>query len=333
MTKTDDVPLSRAAVATIKSVVNNFSQGVSFFIPAIAIMAAIIIIAGFRTTGQAEESDQELDLASPDQVVQSLEAIKEYTPYIEEDLEKLEVNLSFEPHFLTKPILVETVASQEKNDVPEREATKYVAQKGDTLSSIANKYDLKLATIKFINNIEKDAVNPGDKIKIPENDVPDEVIKKAEDKKRQTEARKRALAAASKRSVVYRNEGDTRGATSGSNGFKWPVGVRGQNGYHWWAADIGPEGGTNIHAAKSGTVTVADGAGYNGGYGKYVKINHHDGTETLYAHLSSVSVGQGQYVSQGETVGAMGSTGRSTATHLHFEIEENGQKVNPLKYY
>ena len=60
--------------------------------------------------------------------------------------------------------------------------------------------------------------------------------------------------------------------------------------------------------------------GWNGGYGNYVVIRHNNGTQTLYAHLSSLSVGVGESVGQGETIGGMGNTGKSTGTHLHFEV-------------
>jgi len=61
-------------------------------------------------------------------------------------------------------------------------------------------------------------------------------------------------------------------------------------------------------------------SGYNGGYGLYLKIQHDNGTSTLYSHLSSISVTNGQYVNQGQIIGKMGTTGKSTGCHLHFEV-------------
>jgi murein DD-endopeptidase MepM/ murein hydrolase activator NlpD len=72
-------------------------------------------------------------------------------------------------------------------------------------------------------------------------------------------------------------------------------------------------------AAAGGTVIVAKASGWNGGYGNYVVIKHKN-TQTLYAHLSSVSVGVGETVSVGQGVGIIGNTGKSTGTHLHFEV-------------
>ena len=88
--------------------------------------------------------------------------------------------------------------------------------------------------------------------------------------------------------------------------------------------------GTPILAAASGQVVLAAYDDY--GYGYHVIIQHDDGSQTLYAHMSDIWVGQGQYVSQGEAVGALGSTGYSTGPHLHFEIHMGGYAVDPLAY-
>ncbi len=95
--------------------------------------------------------------------------------------------------------------------------------------------------------------------------------------------------------------------------------------------DIGASHGSAIVAADSGTVIVA---GYNaGGYGNYVVVSHGDGYSTLYAHCSSLNVSKGQYVSKGQTIARVGSTGMSTGPHLHFEILINGQHTNPAAYF
>lgn len=135
------------------------------------------------------------------------------------------------------------------------------------------------------------------------------------------------------------------GSSSNGGGFQRPV-----NGPVTWpfganhnGTDFGIPIGTSVKAAKSGTVTIAlapcphnygksGNCGCNGGYGNYVKINHGDGTETLYAHLTSLSVSKGQHVSQGQEIGRSGSTGWSTGPHLHFEIRVNGVNRNPENY-
>ena len=96
--------------------------------------------------------------------------------------------------------------------------------------------------------------------------------------------------------------------------------------------DIGAPSGTRIIAADGGTVSVAS-YGWNGGYGNYVIINHGNGRATLYAHMSSIAVTAGSSIKQGETVGYVGTTGKSTGPHLHFEVRENGVAVDPMQYF
>jgi len=121
------------------------------------------------------------------------------------------------------------------------------------------------------------------------------------------------------------------------SGFIWPLAgpitdyfgtPRGGGTYHR-GLDIGAPTGTPIVAAAPGQVVLAS-AGY--GYGNYVVIRHDNGYETLYAHFSQIYVGQGQWVAQGETIGAVGSTGWSTGPHLHFEVRVGGIAVDPLYY-
>lgn len=93
--------------------------------------------------------------------------------------------------------------------------------------------------------------------------------------------------------------------------------------------DIAGSHGSTIKAAAAGTVTYS---GWMSGYGNYVVINHGNGYQTAYGHNSSLLVSVGQRVSQGQAIARMGSTGRSTGTHLHFEIKKNGVFQNPLEY-
>lgn len=95
--------------------------------------------------------------------------------------------------------------------------------------------------------------------------------------------------------------------------------------------DIGAVTGSNIVAAESGTVILAN-YGWNGGYGNYIIINHGNGVTTRYAHASKLYVSAGQYVTKGQVIAAVGSTGNSTGPHLHFEVRENGGHNNPLNY-
>jgi len=91
--------------------------------------------------------------------------------------------------------------------------------------------------------------------------------------------------------------------------------------------DFALSSGKNIYAAESGTVSYA---GYCGGYGRLVKIEHDNGMQTCYAHCSEILVSQGQYVERGDVIALVGSTGNSTGPHLHFEVVENGSSVDPV---
>ena len=133
---------------------------------------------------------------------------------------------------------------------------------------------------------------------------------------------------------------DAQNGSTGSGkplaaGFVWPVSgpVVSGFGMRWGrmheGIDIAAGMGTPVHAAAAGTVIHA---GWLGGYGNLVVLDHGDGLATAYAHASALLVVVGQSVSQGETVSLVGSTGHSTGPHLHFEVRVNGVAVDPLLY-
>ena len=120
---------------------------------------------------------------------------------------------------------------------------------------------------------------------------------------------------------------DSRYITSTVGGRTSPGGVGSTNHK---GTDIGRVGYTSpIYAAKAGTVIVSE---YSSSYGHYVVISHGSGNTTLYGHMSSRKVSVGKYVNQGDVIGITGSTGNSTGPHLHFEITENGVRINPLSH-
>ena len=120
----------------------------------------------------------------------------------------------------------------------------------------------------------------------------------------------------------------------GSGSFQWPtVGgyISSHMGARWGRShrgiDIARPTSRTIKASDNGVVTFV---GRDGSYGNKIVINHNNGYETLYAHLSSTKVKVGQTVTRGASIGVMGSTGRSTGVHLHFEVTKNGSLINPM---
>lgn len=179
---------------------------------------------------------------------------------------------------------------------------RHVVKRGDTLSSIASKYEADADEILSFNQLETAAeISGGLTLIIPGGELHEEVKAKP------------AKTAAGK--TIAKGSGGG-GLINPAPGSIKTQGIHGFNG-----VDLGGPVGSTIRAAAAGTVIVAKGdGGWNGGYGNYIVIKHKNGTQTLYSHLSSVSVGVGAVVGQGETVGAMGSTGKSTGSHLHFEV-------------
>lgn len=142
----------------------------------------------------------------------------------------------------------------------------------------------------------------------------------------------RLVAEGMRRTVAYAG-GASRG--SGSGVLSWPVsgtitssfGYRG--GEFHTGMDICTTSGAPVKAAASGTVTFA---GWGGGYGNCITVDHGDGLATRYAHLSRIDVSGGERVSKGEVIGKVGATGRATGPHLHFEVISNGSVMNPLRF-
>ena len=120
------------------------------------------------------------------------------------------------------------------------------------------------------------------------------------------------------------------GSVVASGSFVWPAQGRLTQYWSWYhkGIDIANSSSPNILAADSGTVVTAGWS--NVGYGYHIVIDHGNGYRTLYAHLSSIYVSPGQGVGRGSAIGRMGSTGRSTGIHLHFEVIRNGVYLNPL---
>lgn len=156
------------------------------------------------------------------------------------------------------------------------------------------------------------------------------VVKESEVERKVVKAPKPKVVAKGTRTIVA-----TASRGSGNGSLRWPVGGPITSRYGPWGGgfhsglDIGAGHGAAVGAAAGGRVTSA---GWQGGYGNCVRISHGNGVTTLYAHLSQINVSSGQSVSSGQIIGRVGSTGRSTGPHLHFEVIVNGSARNPLNY-
>lgn len=195
-------------------------------------------------------------------------------------------------------------------------------QKGETLASIAKKYNADAADIASFNGIESgDTLNQGDVLVIPGGEVAQSSEKKKDTK---TTIKTKSTKTTSK---IHQGGGLTslEGAggsadTDGYFGNPVPEALLTQGIHGWNGVDLGAPSGTAVYAAAAGTVIVSRVGGWNGGYGNYVVVKHSNGTQTLYAHLSSDSVSVGDSVSKGERIGGVGRTGEATGNHLHFEV-------------
>lgn len=207
----------------------------------------------------------------------------------------------------------------------------HTVRKGDTVLKIANQYGSKVMDIINANNLNSKGSNlqVGQKIIVPNG-----VIKTV------------SVSSPTKKPSSYNNSGhnnddfETPASSSGKaskSGYLWPSAAKTITQYYSWShhgLDIaGPFRSAN-YAAQDGVVEKAQ-CGWNSGYGCYVVINHGGGIKTLYGHNDKLLVSPGDEVVRGQTIGLMGNTGKVrgiTGIHLHFEVQVNGVRVNPLKY-
>ncbi|NCS98681.1 M23 family metallopeptidase [Candidatus Parcubacteria bacterium] len=176
---------------------------------------------------------------------------------------------------------------------------------GGTIKDVAEIYDADVEEIALFNGLSsKDILEKGQEIIVPHVDNKFESESSSDGK---TSSAKFAAAPSSNVSGGY---------------FQNPIpgGIITQALHGYNGIDIGVPYGTPIYAAASGKVITSKSGSWNGGYGNYIVISHPNGTQTLYSHQSSNAVYVGQVVEAGEVIGYVGSTGRSTGNHLHFEV-------------
>lgn len=193
---------------------------------------------------------------------------------------------------------------------------------GDTVSKIARTYDADADEILSYNNITPTTVRIGETLLIPGGVKPQPVYSKP--------------TYTTTRPTQFNNVVAPKPSVSvpaGTN-YLWPTSATIITQYYGWrhgGLDIAGPVGTPLYATKAGTV-AASACGWNWGYGCYVKLDHGGGVTSIYAHASQLYVSVGEYVSQGQAIAAMGSTGNSSGPHIHFEIQINGRRQNPLAY-
>lgn len=249
---------------------------------------------------------------------------------------------------------------------PRDKTLDYVIQKGDTISTIAEKFGVSESTVRWENDLSGDNITVGDTLKILPVTGMSYKVQKGDtvysiSKKLATEPQKivdfpfndfanpetfslvdgqilmvpdgvKPSEQPYFRPRVYIATGPV---SISSEGFTWPLrGLISQfAAWYHMAVDITSPVGTPIVAAGNGRVVKAVSGVWDGGYGTNVEIDNGNGFTTLYAHLSGLNVGVGSEVAAGRTViGWVGLTGRTTGSHVHFEIRKDGVLVNPLSY-
>ena len=262
---------------------------------------------------------------------------------------------------LGSPYSEELTTTTLVSDKPRFEIIDYEVNSGDTLGSIAEKFGISIDSIKWANSLKTEKLIPGQSLRIPpvtgivhKVAAGDNIYSLA--KKYKSDPQKIVNFPANdfadldtfalnigqilfvpdgvmpEAAPVFRSAPVPQFIAGAGGKFMWPA--QGQItqypvSYHM-AVDIANRAAPPIAAGDAGTVAFAGCVRY--GYGCHVIINHGDGFQTLYAHLSSYNVSAGQGVGRGQVIGRMGSTGRSSGTHLHFEVRKNGVQFNPLSF-
>ncbi len=244
------------------------------------------------------------------------------------------------------------------------EIVTYTIRDGDTVSSIAEKFGVSIDTVIWANNISSvTSIKSGQQLKIPPVTGIVHQVQRGETVysiAQKYEANPQAVVdfpfnsfandetfglavgqtlivpdgvkpeakPVAPKPPVYLAQADVQ--TGGSGTFIWPTNGRITQRYVWYhrGTDIANQGSPAIVASRGGRVSAVIYGRY--GYGNHVVVDHGDGFQTLYAHLNKIYVGANQQVSAGQALGQMGSTGRSTGIHLHFEVIKNGVKIDPL---
>lgn len=266
-----------------------------------------------------------------------------------------------------------TLQAEEVRQYRGGEIITHVVNEGETLSSIAARYGLQVSTVAWENKLaQKATLKPGQELRILPVDGVRHKVARGEtiysigkkygldnsqvqvivdypfnefvnDETFELAAGQYVVVPDGEMPYLENDLPKTRvaarltpdaGAVSATGKFLWPAAGMVTQGYRFYhkAVDIANRAGGPILAADAGLVTVA-GWVDNSGYGNRVMIDHGNGYVTLYAHMSIIQVQVGQRVGRGDVLGQMGNTGRSTGTHLHFEIRQGGSLFDPQSFF
>ena len=214
--------------------------------------------------------------------------------------------------------------------VPNQDGIFYKIKNGDKIETIAKRYQITLDKVRKVNpTVDLVALKAGSEVFLP--GARPEAVAEV----RETEGKK----STSVSPKTSGNEGSV--VEKASRNYRWPVMGKINSPFGWrrhpitrrrdfhTGLDIKASRGTAIRSAREGRVAYA---GWMGGYGKVVVVEHSGGQSTLYAHCNAILLKQGAKVSVGQTIAQVGSTGRTTGPHLHFEVRNGNSPVNPLKY-
>jgi len=292
-------------------------------------------------------------------------------PHIDFDYDEGERTLSSiaVPGAIRAPIIYDTDSDSK---APRTKTESYVVQEGDTIGSIARDFNVNIGTILWSNNLtERQYIRPGEILKVPPVSGVLVTVKSGDTVARlasRYEASEDEIIAFNK----IRNESSITVGTelmipggkppavvstiavartrttetvptnipkppdapaTGGATLLWPTPGRVITQYYGWrhtGLDIDGDFTSPLYASEEGVVTTA---GWNsGGYGLQIVVKHPNGMMTRYAHASKLFVKVGDYVSRGQTIAIMGSTGRSTGSHLHYEVYIGSRRANPLHY-
>lgn len=242
------------------------------------------------------------------------------------------------------------------SEKPRDQVITYTVEKGDTLVKIAEKFAVSIDTIKWANDLKRDSLSVEQELKIPPVTGIVHKVREGETiysiaKKYKTDAQKivnfpfndfsdlDTFALAVGQTLIVPDGVQPQApailrplppiAAGGTGQFLWPVGglITQYPVWYHMALDIANPSLPGVAAGDTGVVSSVEYLRY--GYGQHIIVDHGNGLATLYAHLSEIYVQPGDRVARGQIIGKMGSSGRSSGPHLHFEVRKNGVPVDP----